>query len=157
MSCEQQKINDTQVEYKLSDGKLSFETLDGQIYELGIVLDRENILNAKMDEWWDKIKQTITLEKIINYIKQIDVLILNLNQNSDDSYNISYEFFNELFDNTWYSRKFSRSQLKVYENKVEFVKYFFKLYGLDLDKILQLKFPNSLTEYKQNNIIITIL
>lgn len=153
---EQAKITQPQVTYQVLDDKLSFIGTDGQTHDLGIVLNKEGILDEKMNVWYNNIIQIITLDKIINYIKQIDNQILNSHVNSDDSYNISYGIFNEQFDNSWYSRKFSKSELKLFENKIEFIKYFFNMYNLDLDKILQLKFPGGIIEWKQNNILVTI-
>lgn len=155
---EQLKINELEVKYELIDGKLTFTTLDGTTHNLGMVLNKESILDEQMNLWYDKMITTITLDKIINYIKQIDNQILNSysNPNTDDTYNIQYGIFNELFDNLWYSRKFSKSQLRPFENKCEFIKYCFRLYGLDLTKILELKFPNAIIEWKQNNIVVSI-
>ena len=156
---EQKKINEFEVQYNISDGKLSFIGLDGSVHDLGIILNKESILDEQMNSWYDKVISIITLDKIINYIKEIDYQILTtyINPNSDDTYIIKYGIFNEQFDNSWYSRKFSKSELRPFDNKCEFIKYCFRLYGLDLNKILELKFPNAIIEWKQNNIEVTIL
>lgn len=156
---EQPKINEFQVIYELTNGKLNFIGLDGLTHDLGLVLNKESILDEQMNSWYDKMIEIITLDKIITYIKQIDSQILTAykNPNADDSYNISYGIFNELFDNLWYSRKFSKSELRPFENKCEFIKYCFRLHGLDINKILELKFLGGVIEWKQNNIEVNIL
>ncbi len=153
----QAKIEQPQVSYQVSDGKLTFVGIDGLTHEFGIILNKESILDEKMNVWYDNIIQIITLDKIINYVKQIDNHILNSNIITDDSYILTYGFFNELFNNKWYSRKFYKYELKLFENKIQFIKYCFQLHNLDLDKILELKFPGAIIEWKQNNIVITIL
>ncbi len=147
------------VQYQVIDNKVTFIGLDGLSYELGIVFEKNFILDNKMNEWWNNVLETITLQKIIEFIKNIDRVVCNFDilNSSNDSYNISYGFFIELFDNSMFSRKFNKSELNILNNKIQFIKYFFNLYGLNLDKILELKFPNSLIEYKQNSIVVTIL
>ncbi len=147
------------VQYQVIDNKVTFIGLDGLSYELGIVFEKNFILDNKMNEWWNNVLETITLQKIIEFIKNIDRVVCNFDilNSSNDSYNISYGFFIELFDNSMFSRKFNKSELNILNNKIQFIKYFFNLYGLNLDKILELKFLNSLIEYKQNSIVITIL
>ncbi len=151
-------IENSSNKYEVIDGKLFLIDINDDKYDLGLVLNQDNIKKERAENWWNDVKYFVTKNFLIEFINRIDRNVSEMVISGNfDTYEISCRTFNDMFDNFHYCHVFSKSELKIEQNKIDFMKYCFSMRGFDLNKILELKFPNSLIEYKPNTIVITVV
>ncbi len=145
--------------YSIENNQVIYTDDKGNQHNLGLILNKEDIEKETINKWWNEVQENVNINYLITYIKNIDTIVKkNIETNQQVlSYSIPYGLIELLFDNHCYSIKFNKSELKLQENKIAFFKNCFTMNDLDLDKILNLKFPNAFVEYKINNILVTIL
>ncbi len=145
-------VTNTTYSIEQNNDQVYFIDSTGEKQNLGLVLNLENIKEKNAQEWFNCVEQKITTNLLCDFIIGIDSTITSklLDDPKTDNFQINYGTVGNFFDNTQYSYKFSKSELKLTENKINFFKYCFQIKNLDLDKILEAKFPNCLVEYKPN-------
>ncbi len=155
-----ENLNNSEKEptYQIDGTDIIYTGPTGQTCKLGIVLNQDNIRQNKANEWWWNVTNKINFETVVRYIYKIDSVVeTSVNSGNCEIFELPYDIFDILFDNSLYCIKFSKSESKSRENKINFIKQCFTMNNLDLDKILSLKFPNGIIEYKKSNILVSIM
>lgn len=144
--------------YNIINNELFHCDINSNKLSLGSVLNAENIQNYETEQWWLNIENNLTKNILLEFILNIDNKVITLSKNEPNitSYSLSYDVFNTLYDNNFYCNKFNKNINKFLENKINFIKNMFTRNGLNIDIILNMKFPNCIIEFKQNIILITI-
>ena len=150
--------------YEIVDDELYIVKNDN-IYNIGEIYDdlsnKNFVSQKKIDDWKKYIDENVTFDFLIDEINKIDEIAINTINNfvigtNNISIDIKFQNITDFLYNGKYDSKMGPilfnmhkyDKYDIFSNDIDFIKFCFSLYEIDIIDVLKNKFPKGIIDTK---------